>query len=203
MSRFLIHKTHAKFNEWIQSPIINIHGIVIDERWWFIEEFVEDGIVPFLSENGFSLGENINMFKKKLAYWWFYQEQAYIHNTSINYAKPSHRNHKYDLTKFFDTFDSENTDIFLRRWACQNFCDDSSIGDIISSEIRYFIYCYIDMKSSPSIKEIDQILQEENDAMIYREKLIKMGIVHLVQPTKHDYDASELGYFRGDRVMST
>ena len=202
MSRLFFYKRACQFNEWIKSPIRNKYGTIIEERWWFIEEFIKDGLEIFLLENGFSLGKNIDKFKKNFAYWWFLQEQAYKKNKYVSYPIPLHRNHKYDLEKFFDTFDSENTDVFLQKWGCEGFCDDSSIGDIISSEIKYFIYCYIDIVSCTSIREVDLILQEEEESRLYREKMIKMGGVHN-NNARHDYDASELGYFKGDRIMST
>ena len=124
-------------------------------------------------------------------------EKAIISNKYLEYDGPRHRNHPYDFSHFFHIFDTGYFNHFLEKWSIEGFCDDSEMGAKISSEIKYFIYCWIDLNSSPASEEVNQLLREEEEEKRYKEYILKQG------PNRNEYDASDLGYYRGDRIMST
>jgi hypothetical protein len=195
------YRIHTEFNNWINEPVRYIGGMLINNRTYFIEDFVTNGLEPFLYENMYSLGKNLQIFKKKLAYFWFFMERGYSKNLEVSYGKPNHRNHQYDLDKYLYIFDSDIYNNFLDKWALEGFLDNSDIGSKINSEIKWFIYCWIDMESSPAHEEIDKILYEEAEERKIKEKIQKIGVIAYYS-NKYDYDISELGYFRGDRIMN-
>jgi len=198
----MTRRIEREFNNWVNEPIRGLGGQFVENRSWFIEDFVRYGLEPFLLENSYTFGKNLNKFPRKLALLWFYIEKAYLTNKIVSYGKPKHRNHNYDRDKFFHIFDSDVFNNFLDTWAIEGFLDNSGIGSKINSEIKWFIYCWIDMESSPAREEIDKILNEEAEERKYREKILKAGGVNAYHNNRHDYDASELGYFRGDRVYT-
>ena len=197
----MTRRIEREFNNWVNEPIRGLGGQYVENRSWFIEDFVRDGLQPFLLENSYTLDKNLKKFPKKLALLWFYMEKAYLMNKIVSYGKPNHRNHTYDREKFFHIFDSDVFNNFLDKWAIEGFLDGSSLGSKINSEIKWFIYCWIDLESSPAREEIDKILNEEAEERKYREKILKVG-VNAYHNNRHDYDVSELGYFRGDRIMT-
>jgi hypothetical protein len=197
----MMRRIEREFNDWVNEPIRGLGGQYVENRSWFIEDFVRYGLEPFLLENSYTLDKNLKKFPRKLALLWFYMEKAYLTNKIVSYGKPKHRDHNYDRDKFFHIFDSDIFNNFLDKWAIEGFLDASSLGSKINSEIKWFIYCWIDLDSSPAREEIDKILNEEAEERKYREKILKVG-VNAYHNNRHDYDVSELGYFRGDRIMT-
>lgn len=187
----------TEFESWIRDPVREVNGDLIDSRYALIEDFY-DSLKVFLWENGYSFGKNEKIFKRKLLYFWFFIAKACRKNMSLRYDSPSHRNHSYDFNKFCDTFDNEIFQPFLDSWSIEGFLDDSDIGTKMYSEIKYFIYTWIDLEKSPASQEIDELLQEEAEAKRLAELAKKNG--GLLQTNKYDYDVSELGYYRGDRI---
>ena len=185
-----------EFNQWISDPVRENGGNLIEKRVYFLEKFVSV-LEIFLRKNNYTLGKNGKIFKRKLAYWWFYMEKAIRYNKHLEYDGPRHRNHPYDFSQFFNIFDTGYFNHFLDKWCIEGFCDDSEMGAKISSEIKYFIYCWIDLASSPASEEVNQLLREEEEEKRYKEYILKQG------PNRNEYDASDLGYYRGDRIMST
>jgi len=197
----MMRRIEREFNDWVNEPIRGLGGQYVENRSWFIEDFVRYGLEPFLLENFYTLDKNLKKFPRKLALLWFYMEKANLTNKIVSYGKPKHRDHNYDRDKFFHIFDSDIFNNFLDKWAIEGFLDASSLGSKINSEIKWFVYCWIDLDSSPAREEIDKILNEEAEERKYREKILKVG-VNAYHNNRHDYDASELGYFRGDRVYT-
>jgi len=197
----MTRRIEREFNDWVNEPIRGLGGQYVENRSWFIEDFVRYGLEPFLLENSYTLDKNLKKFPRKLALLWFYMEKANLTNKIVSYGKPKHRDHNYDRDKFFHIFDSDIFNNFLDKWAIEGFLDTSSLGSKINSEIKWFVYCWIDLDSSPAREEIDKILNEEAEERKYREKILKVG-VNAYHNNRHDYDASELGYFRGDRVYT-
>lgn len=192
---------HSKYNTWISGPIRAVGGELITHRYNYIEAFVISGIEPFLKSYGYTLGKNISTFKRKLALFWFYMNEANRKSTYIKYAAPRHRNHAYDSTKFFNIFDNELFPQLLDDWAIEGFLDDSDLGGKIYTEIKYFIYTWIDLENSPAREEIDEILREEEERKRLLERIKKEGY-HFLQNKNYEYDVAELGTFRGDRVYT-
>jgi hypothetical protein len=197
----MTRRIEREFNNWVNEPIRGLGGQFVENRSWFIEDFVRYGLEPFLLENSYTLDKNLKKFPRKLALLWFYMEKANLTTKIVSYGKPKHRDHTYDRDKFFHIFDSDIFNNFLDKWAIEGFLDTSSLGSKINSEIKWFIYCWIDLDSSPAREEIDKILNEEAEERKYREKILKVG-VNAFHNNRHDYDVSELGYFRGDRIMT-
>ena len=91
--------------------------------------------------------------------------------------------------------DTSDFNSFLIENSTHEFCDDSPLGLHIYHEIKTFIYNYIDIDASYATDEINTILQEIKDE-IDRMKLLSKA-------NQYDYDQSELGYYKGNRIMST
>lgn len=192
------NNTYAtEFESWIHDPVREVNGDLVDSRYKLIQDFYNH-LKVFLWENGYSFGKNENIFKKKLLYFWFFIEKASRKNMKITYITPLHRNHPYDFNKFCDTFDNETFQPFLDSWNIEGFLDDSDIGTKMYSEIKYFIYTWIDLEKSSASEDIDTLLREEAEAKRLTELVKKHGI--LTQTNKYDYDVSELGYYRGNRI---
>ena len=188
----------AKFEAWVTAPVREITGKIIEKRYYFIEDFVEQ-LEIFLHLHDYTLGTNKVKFKRKLAHWWFYIELAASRLQTVEYTKgPLHRNHMYDYTKFMDTFDAEVFDEFIEKYTIVGFCDDSCSGEITRQELKIFIYYNIDMANSPAREEIDERLREEAE----NQKAMADAIKNPYKVNRWDYDVSELGTYRGDRVMS-
>jgi hypothetical protein len=198
----MMRRIEREYNNWVNEPIRGLGNQFVENRSWFINNFVIYGLEPFLLAHSYSLGKNLKNFPKKLALLWFYMEKAHLTTKTVSYEPPTHRNHTYDRNKFFYIFDSNIYNKFLDKWAIEGFLDNSGIGSQINSEIKWFIYCWIDLESSPAREEIDKILNEEAEERKYREKILKAGGLNAYHNNRHDYDASELGYYRGDRIMS-
>lgn len=174
----------------------------------FIEDFVEglENFLKGLGRGGYTLGNNKGHFKHSFARWWFAMTRAARTGQFVSYEghRPYHRNHPYDYTKFMDLCDSAVFDPFVRRYTVYGFCDDeTSEGEMTRQELKMFLYYNIDMRNSPAREEIDKILREEEEEKREREEDInrssysgsgkRWGVA--------DYDVSELGVYRGDRIM--
>jgi hypothetical protein len=197
VSSFKFHALKNDYNIWLQSPVRVTGAYPISDRCDYIDNFIMNGLAPFLKLHKYSLGKNLVRFKKNLAYWWYYTELGYKTHKVVVYNKPQHRDHKYDKEKFFDTITSDIFNTFFKQWEIEGFLDDSDVGRLTLHTIKYFIYTWIDLAASPAREEVDEILREEEEIRIMREKIKKHGInsVH----NRHDYDTSELGYYRGNR----
>jgi len=189
----------AKFEAWVTAPVRDLTGSIIEKRYYFIEDFVEE-LEKFLTPHDYTLGANKGKFKRALAHWWFYMELAAKSSKFVQYTKgPLHRNHIYDYAKFMDTFDTEIFEKFIEKYTISGFCDDSSeSGKMTCQELKTFIYYNIDMANSPAREEIDERLREEEEIR----RAMADAVKNPYKNNRWDYDVSELGSYRGDRVMS-
>ena len=194
-------RLQTRYEAWVVEPTRTLDGELIEHRCDYISEFVTAGIEPFLKRHQYTLGRNIKRFKNKLSMFWFFMTEAVRRGKYLQYEKPTHRNHKYDSAKFFDVFDNEIFPEFLDDWMIEGFLDDSEVGTKIAAEIKYFIYTWIDLDSSPAREEVDEILREEDERKRISERIKKEGYGFL-QNKNYDYDAADLGTFRGDRVYT-
>lgn len=200
---FYTRRRQTEYEQWIQDPVYTLDGEIIDHRWEFIDVFCNT-LEKFLGDNGYRFGKNTGLFRRKFAYFWFFLEQAYWKNMYLQYDKPLHRNHDYDHTRFFDVIDMEIFLGFTTDNAIEGFCDDSDFGEHIRAELRYFIYCYIDLDNSPAHEEVHERLHQEAEERKLQEDMKKNPHKYIGGngAPKHEYDVSELGYFRGDRIMT-
>jgi hypothetical protein len=191
-----------KYERWVLAPVRAIDGNIIEKRWIFIEDFCSK-LDSFLTERGYIFGRNEQIFRRKFAYFWYFSEIAYAKNLRVFYGNPLHRNHDYDSLRFFDIISFDEFLQFTNENSIEGFCDNSNFGERIRSELLYFIYHYIDIDKSPAHEEVHELLHQEEEDRKLREDMKKNPHKYLNGGSaKYDYDVSELGYFRGDRIMT-
>lgn len=201
---FYARRCQSRYEQWILDPIRTCEGSLLDSRYEYID-IVSDHLEEFLKVYGYTFGRHIDIFRRKLAYFWFFLETAYWKNKYVLYDKPLHRDHEYDYVKFCHVI---STDVFLEftsNAAAEGFCDDSEFGDHIRAELHSFVYHYIDLDKSPAHEDVHERLHQEEEDRKLQEDMKKNPHKYIGfhgNGVKYDYDVSELGYFRGDRIMT-
>ena len=165
------------------------------KRGTFINEFIKQYLEPWLVKNNYTLGKNLKRFPNIMLHWWFFQRKEFNLKKPRSKLIMKHRNHPLDYDTFFNMLDTSDFNSFLIENSTHEFCDDSPLGLHIYHQIKTFIYNYIDIDASYATDEINTILQEIKDE-IDRMKLLSKA-------NQYDYDQSELGYYKGNRIMST
>jgi hypothetical protein len=200
-------KIASEFEKWVKTPLYDDVNYYYDDndelieeeysinRGIFIYQFVKLYLEPWLNKNKYTLGKNLRQFPSKMLHWWFFQNKEFNLKKPFTSITPKHRNLPLDFDSFFYMVDNEDFNRFLEANSTYEFCDDSPLGLYIYHRIKYFVYCYIDIDLSPASIEINTILQEIKDENERRKLLIKGQY--------HEYDQSELGYYKGNRIMST
>jgi hypothetical protein len=204
-------KTSLEFEKWVKTPLYDDgddgndydgddydgNDIYSITRGAFIYQFVKLYLEPWLNKNKYTLGKNLKEFPSKLLHWWFFQKKEFNLKKPFTSITPKHRNLLLDFDTFFFTLDISNFNEFLEANSTYEFCDDSPFGLYIYHRIKRFVYCYIDIDLSPASIEINMMLQDIKDENERRKSILKGNHHH-----HHDYDQSELGYYKGNRIMS-
>jgi hypothetical protein len=201
-------KEATVFETWANAPLYDVVSCGSEEceeyddcncvppkRGTFINQFVKLYLEPWLVKNKYTLGKNLKQFPNIMLHWWFFQKKEFNLKKPRSKLNIKHRNLPLDYDTFFHMLDNSDFNEFLISTSTYEFCDNSPLGLHIYHEIKPFIYNYLDIDASLATEEINAILQEIKDE-IDRMKL-------LTKTNQYDYDQSDLGYYKGNRIMST
>jgi hypothetical protein len=117
----------------------------------WISSFLENGLLPFLNENGYSCGIHIKELSKYCTQWAFahvYMDKKLGKPLHRTFTKCMHNGGNQELQWFLDRICFEDWSAFANTWATDEFLDDSSIGQNQLLDLPYFCWQVINLDGS-------------------------------------------------------
>lgn len=117
----------------------------------WISSFLEDGLLPFLNENGYSCGIQLKELSNYCTQWAFahvYIDRKLGKPLYRSFTKCMHKGGNQELQWFLDKICYEDWQTFASTWATDEFLDDSSIGQNQLHDLPYFCWQILNLEGS-------------------------------------------------------
>lgn len=157
----------TKFNDWLNTPIYTSKGFQVEKRDIAILDFIDD-LLEFIQYKGYAFRENRLKIAKDWARFVFLIQQKSFRKIQFQLNPDAIAN---DFDIFNDTFTYEVVESFLEKYQFSEvFAPDSLYGPRIVASVFPFIWYYVDVNRSKTIRNMETDSDSDNNEFDYRNK---------------------------------
>jgi len=140
------HKRRELRNAWLND---------LPEYW--LEDFMNEGVLPFLKKFGYTLGFSEEMRVKYCRAWAY----AYVHSSDVECIQWAHEGGDEEYEWYRNTISEDTWNLFAKEWCAIEFLDDSDTGLKQLSDLSWFVWHCISLENSLCHIRWQQMIDDE------------------------------------------
>lgn len=128
--------------------------------------FIENGVLPFLKNHGYSISIPIKLLTKYLESWAFYHSYLYQHpnqKLELQYVQWFHDGGDEEYNWYCEMISESDWFELADQWQVFEFLDDSDVGNLQRCDLSWCIWHCIHLEISRSHKRWVQIVLDSED----------------------------------------
>jgi hypothetical protein len=131
-----------------------------------IQSFIENGLVPFLNEFGYSLGYSIKDCAAYCKDWAFAHVQTqttYKKNQTIRFLRCAHNESRDAFEWYLGIISPDDWNQLCEEWSVDSFLDDSDAGHAQRCDIAWFAWNLLSLDNSKEHYKFLEFMSSEDD----------------------------------------
>jgi hypothetical protein len=154
--KYSIYEKQDLWTQWVRQPIYIGKSLETAPRSVAIQNFVKQGLLPFVREKGYTIKGKADDIAIRLLQYMF----ALYLDEKVVFQNPWPDAFAEDIQEFDDQFDSMELERFWDTWGYLQDFQENAYAEKLRYTLPAFVWTQIDLENSSRVIQMEKIFQE-------------------------------------------